>query len=187
MTTGVLALQGAFQLHQRVLESLGEKVTTVRTPEQLDDVDRLVIPGGESTTMSMMAERQGLLEPLRDFTSRRPVFGTCAGAIMLAAEILDGRDDQHSLNALDVSIRRNAFGTQVDSFELDLSIAVLGPDNFHGVFIRAPIIERVGGSVEVLALVEGRPALVRSRAILATTFHPELSGDPRLHELFLGM
>lgn len=187
MTTGVLALQGAFQLHLQVLGSLGEKAAAVRTPEQLSEVDRLVIPGGESTTMSMMAERQGLLGPLREFVSRCPVFGTCAGAIMLASEILDGREDQHSLDALDISIRRNAFGTQVDSFELDLPIDALGPDNFHGVFIRAPIVERVGDSVEVLALVEGRPALVRSGAILATTFHPELSGDPRLHELFLGM
>lgn len=187
MTTGVLALQGAFQLHLRVLDSLGEKAVTVRQVSQLDEVDRLIIPGGESTTMSMLAERSGLLEPLREFAGERPVFGTCAGAIMLATEVLDGRDDQHSLGALDVSIRRNAFGTQVDSFEMDLVIKELAGGSFHGVFIRAPIIERVGDAVEASAIVDDRPTLVRSGRILATTFHPELAEDTRLHEMFLGM
>ncbi|HTO00338.1 MAG TPA: pyridoxal 5'-phosphate synthase glutaminase subunit PdxT [Microthrixaceae bacterium] len=187
MTTGVLALQGAFQLHQRALESLGQKVVLVRTPDQLGEIERLVIPGGESTTMSMLAERFELLDPLREFATAHPVLGTCAGAILLATEVLDGRQDQHCLGAIDISIRRNAFGSQVDSFEIELPIDELGRGSFHGVFIRAPIIERAGDDVEVLAIVDGRPALVRSGAILATTFHPELSGDLRLHELFLGM
>ncbi len=187
MTTGVLALQGAFELHRRVLESLGEKVVAIRQARHLDEVDRLIIPGGESTTMSMLAERQGILAPLREFVDSHPVFGTCAGAILLASEILDGRADQHCLRALDISVRRNAFGKQVDSFESEVVVAGLEGGDFHGVFIRAPIIERVGDGVETLAVVRNRPALVRSGSILATTFHPELAGDHRLHELFLGI
>jgi 5'-phosphate synthase pdxT subunit len=188
---GVLALQGAFALHAQVLESLGAAATLVRTPEQLDDVDRLVVPGGESTTMSMLAERGGLLEPLRDFaTSGRPVLGTCAGAILLSSEILDGRDDQHCLSAIDVSVRRNGFGRQIDSFEIDVAVPVLaaaglGDDPFHAVCIRAPVIERVGPDCEVLASIDGNPALVRSGAIMVAIFHPELAGDRRLHELFI--
>ena len=191
MKVGVLALQGAFALHAQVLESLGAAATLVRTPEQLDDVDRLVVPGGESTTMSMLAERGGLLEPLRDFaTSGRPVLGTCAGAILLSSEILDGRDDQHCLSAIDVSVRRNGFGRQIDSFEIDVAVpalaaAGLGDDPFHAVCIRAPVIERVGPDCEVLASIDGNPALVRSGAIMVAIFHPELAGDRRLHELFI--
>jgi pyridoxal 5'-phosphate synthase pdxT subunit len=189
---GVLALQGAFGLHVEVLRDLGAAPVEVRTPEQLADVDRLVVPGGESTTMSMLAERSGLLEPLREFcSSGRPVFGTCAGAILLASEILDGRSDQQCLGAVDISVRRNGFGRQVDSFEADVDVpalaaAGLGDRPFHAVCIRAPVIERAGAGVEVLALIDGRPALVRDGAIMVAIFHPELAGDVRLHELFLG-
>jgi 5'-phosphate synthase pdxT subunit len=186
VTTGVLALQGAFALHQKVLESLGEKVVQVRRPDQLDELDRLVVPGGESTTMSMLAERFELLEPLRAFAaSGRPVFGTCAGAILLSSEILDGRADQHCLGAIDLSTRRNGFGRQVDSFEEEVPIAALGDPPFHAVCIRAPVIERAGPDVEILARIDAHPALVRSGAIMVSIFHPELAADTRLHELFL--
>lgn len=186
MITGVLALQGAFALHQTMLESLGETVVQVRRPEQLVGLDRLVLPGGESTTVSMLAERFELLEPLRAFaTSGRPVFGTCAGAILLSSEILDGRSDQHCLGAIDLSTRRNGFGRQVDSFEEELLIEALGAPPFHAVCIRAPVIERAGPDVEILARIDAHPALVRSGAIMVSIFHPELSGDPRLHQFFL--
>jgi pyridoxal 5'-phosphate synthase pdxT subunit len=189
---GVLALQGAFGLHVDVLRSLGVAAVEVRTPGELADVDRLVVPGGESTTMSMMAERSGLLEPLREFcTFGRPVLGTCAGAILLSSEVLDGRPDQQCLGAIDLSVRRNGFGRQVDSFEADVDVpalaaAGLGDRPFHAVCIRAPVIERAGDGVEVLARIDGRPALVRDGAIMVAIFHPELAGDSRLHELFLG-
>ncbi len=192
MTVGVLALQGAFGLHVDLLESLGVRAVEVRRADQLDSVDRLVLPGGESTTMSMLAERFDLLEPLRDFCrSGRPVFGTCAGAILLGSEILDGRDDQHCLGAVDISVRRNGFGRQVDSFEIDVDVdalatAGLGDAPFHAVCIRAPVIERVGDGVEVMARIDGSPALVRDGAIMVAIFHPELAGDRRLHELFVG-
>ncbi|MCB1269608.1 MAG: pyridoxal 5'-phosphate synthase glutaminase subunit PdxT [Microthrixaceae bacterium] len=192
VTVGVLALQGAFGLHVDLLESLGVRAVEVRRADQLDSVDRLVLPGGESTTMSMLAERFDLLEPLRDFCrSGRPVFGTCAGAILLGSEILDGRDDQHCLGAVDISVRRNGFGRQVDSFEIDVDVdalatAGLGDAPFHAVCIRAPVIERVGDGVEVMARIDGSPALVRDGAIMVAIFHPELAGDRRLHELFVG-
>lgn len=192
MTVGVLALQGAFGLHVDLLESLGVRAVEVRRADQLDSIDRLVLPGGESTTMSMLAERFDLLEPLRDFCrSGRPVFGTCAGAILLSSEILDGRDDQHCLGAVDISVRRNGFGRQVDSFEIDVDVdaladAGLGDAPFHAVCIRAPVIERVGDGVEVMARIDGSPALVRDGAIMVAIFHPELAGDRRLHELFVG-
>jgi len=192
VTVGVLALQGAFGLHVDLLESLGVRAVEVRRADQLDSVDRLVLPGGESTTMSMLAERFDLLEPLRDFCrSGRPVFGTCAGAILLSSEILDGRDDQHCLGAVDISVRRNGFGRQVDSFEIDVDVdaladAGLGDAPFHAVCIRAPVIERVGDGVEVMARIDGSPALVRDGAIMVAIFHPELAGDRRLHELFVG-
>lgn len=191
MKVGVLALQGAVDPHVRVLSDLGAAVVEVRTPEQLADVDALVIPGGESTTMSMLAERWGLLDPLADLVaSGAPVLGTCAGAILLASEVLDGRADQRCLGAVDISVRRNGYGRQLDSFETDVEIpaladAGLGAHPFHVVCIRAPVVERAGPGVEVLASVDGRPALVRQGAIMVSIFHPELSGDPRLHQLFL--
>ena len=191
MKVGVLALQGAFGLHVKALQELGIATVEVRTPDQLDDLDRLVVPGGESTTMSMLAERSGLIDPLAEFcASGRPVLGTCAGAILLSSEILDGRDDQRCLGAVDISVRRNAFGRQVDSFEAQIDIPALataGVDDgpFHAVCIRAPVIERTGPGVEVMATIDGMPALVRDGAIMVAIFHPELAGDNRLHELFL--
>lgn len=192
MKVGVLAIQGAFAAHVAVLESLGVAAVEVRRPEHLDGLDGLVLPGGESTTLSMGLERSGLTGGVRAFvTSGAPVLGTCAGAILLAVECLDGRSDQVQLAALDVVARRNAFGRQVDSFETDLDVprlgqVGLGDGPFHGVFIRAPALERVGPSVEVLAAHDGTPVAVASGRVVATTFHPELTADPRLHELALG-
>lgn len=191
MKVGVLALQGAVDAHRRVLEGLGVDAVEVRAPGDLDGVEGLVVPGGESTTVSMLAERFGLLDPLRDLVrSGVPVLGTCAGAILLSSEVLDGRADQRCLGAIDVSVRRNGFGRQVDSFEADVDIpalgaAGLGDEPFHVVCIRAPVIERTGPGVEVLAEVDGRPAIVRQGAIMVSIFHPELAGDPRVHQLFL--
>jgi 5'-phosphate synthase pdxT subunit len=187
MTTGVLALQGAFALHEQVLRGLGETTVQVRRPEHLEGLDRLVVPGGESTTMSMLAERSGLLEPLERFTaSGRPVLGTCAGAILLSTKVLDGRADQRCLGAIDLTTRRNGFGRQVESFSEDIHVPVLGDAPFHAVCIRAPVIESVGPDVEVLARIDDHPALVRQGGIMVSIFHPELAGDPRVHELFLG-
>jgi 5'-phosphate synthase pdxT subunit len=182
---GVLALQGAFALHQEMLESLGQRVVQVRRPEHLDGVDRLVVPGGESTTMSMLAERSGLLEPLRELVhSGIPVFGTCAGAILLSTHIRDGRADQHCLGAIDIVTRRNGFGRQVDSFTEAIDITgIEGP--FTAVCIRAPVIDDIGEGVQVLARIDGHPALVRQGAIMVSIFHPELADDTRVHELFL--
>jgi 5'-phosphate synthase pdxT subunit len=188
---GVLALQGAFALHQDMLDALGATSIQVRTPAELDAVDALVMPGGESSTMSMMLTRSGLLGPLQArLAEGMPTFGTCAGAILLGREILDGRADQRPLGAIDVDVRRNGYGRQVDSFEEHLEVAGVAGDAVVGVFIRAPIIERVGPEVEVLASVvapdgTARPVLCRERTIMISTFHPELSGDPRLHATFL--
>ena len=167
-------------------------VVEVRTPGDLDGVAALVLPGGESTTISMLLAFNGLREPLRRaiVEERRPTLGTCAGMIVLARTIVDGRDDQVGLDAIDVSVRRNAFGRQVDSFEADLHIscfdaAGLAGDPFPAVFIRAPVVEDVGPGVEVLATVDGRPVLCRQGTVLVAAFHPELSGDDRLHRLLL--
>ena len=187
----MLALQGAFALHQRMLGTLGVETIQVRTPAELERADALVMPGGESSTMSMMLERSGLFEPLRDrLDDGMATFGTCAGAILLGREILDGRSDQQALGAIDVSVRRNGYGRQVDSFEEDLDVSGIDDGPVVGVFIRAPVIERGGDGVEVLASVDGvdgtaRPVLCRERTIMISTFHPELSGDPRLHATFL--
>ena len=192
MRVGVLALQGAFAAHAAVLRSLGVDTVEVRTPDHLPGLDGLVVPGGESTAVSMAAERAGLVEPLAELLDRGvPVLGTCAGAILLADECLDGRSDQRQLGRVDVAVRRNAFGRQVDSFEVDLDVPALGaaglPDGpFHAVFIRAPAIERVGDDVEVLAEVDGRPCAVVSGRTVLTTFHPELADDDRFHRYLLG-
>lgn len=185
-TVGVLALQGAFRAHADILRELGVEVVEVRTNEQLAAVDALVVPGGESTTMSMLLERNAMLEPLRSriHDEQLPVFGTCAGMILLSDEILDGRADQHCLKAVPISTRRNGYGRQIASFEAELAIGGIdGP--FHGVFIRAPIVERIDPDVEVLAAVDGDPVLCRYRAVTVASFHPELSGDARLHQRWL--
>jgi 5'-phosphate synthase pdxT subunit len=183
---GVLALQGASARHSTMLARLGVQGVPVRTPDRLEDVDALVIPGGESTTISKLLESSGLFDPLAArLEAGFPVFGTCAGMIVLADKILDGRDDQRSFAAIDAEVRRNAFGRQVDSFEADLDVAGLDGEPFRAVFIRAPVVERIGPEVEVLARVSGRPVLCRQNRVLVAAFHPELGDDPRLHELFL--
>jgi 5'-phosphate synthase pdxT subunit len=183
---GVLALQGAFAAHADALRSLGAEPREVRTPEGLQEVDALVLPGGESTTMSMLLESSGLLEPLSErLRDGMPAFGTCAGMILLGSEILDGRADQRCLAAVDISVRRNAFGRQVDSFEADLVLGDLEGEPFRAIFIRAPFVERAGPAVEVLATVDGHPVLCRQGAVTVAAFHPELSNDLRLHHRFL--
>lgn len=182
---GVLALQGAFAAHAERLESLGVEVRFVRRPEQLFGLSGLVLPGGESTTMSNLLVSSGLDAGLRRYIGDGfPVFGTCAGMILLASSILDGRPDQISLGALDITVRRNGYGRQVDSFETDLEVTSLDSP-FHAVFIRAPVIESHGPDVEVLASVDDHPVLVRSGRVLAASFHPELTDDSRIHEVFL--
>jgi 5'-phosphate synthase pdxT subunit len=189
---GVLALQGGVVEHVRMLEQGGARTRLVRRPEHLEGLDGLVFPGGESTTMSKLMELGGMLEPLRSLIrDGLPCFGTCAGLILLASEILDTRADAHCLQAVDVTVRRNAFGRQVDSFETDLDVAGVADGPVHAVFIRAPWVERVGADVEVLARVsDGGPAdgavvAVRQGTVLGLSFHPELTGDDRLHRYFL--
>ena len=185
MQVGVLALQGAFAAHSDCLTSIGVQSVEVRTPEQLNSVDALLMPGGESSTMSQLLESSGLFDPISTrIADGMPVFGTCAGMILLASEILDGRSDQRSFSAIDISVRRNAFGRQVDSFESAIKSSV---GDFQGIFIRAPRIERVGDEVEVLGSINNEPVLVRQGNVLAASFHPELSNDARLHEYFVSI
>lgn len=174
MLIGLLALQGGFAAHARMLRSLGADVREVRVPDDLDGLDGLIIPGGESTTMTLGIEREGLAEPLRSFG--RPILGTCAGLVML---------DRTHLGLMDIEARRNAFGRQVRSFEADLEIAGIDGPPLRAVFIRAPWIAAHGDDVEILAEVDGHPVAARQGALLAVAFHPELGGDTRLHELFL--
>ena len=182
---GVLALQGAFRAHAAELAELGVDAPEVRTRHDLAGVDALVMPGGESTTMSNLLSSSGLFDDLKArLSDGMPVLGTCAGMILLAADVLDGRPDQRSFGALDVTVRRNGYGRQLDSFETELHVD--GFDRpFHGVFIRAPRVESVGPAVAVLAEHEGDPVLVRQGPVLAASFHPELAGDSRLHRSFL--
>ena len=186
---GVLALQGDVAEHRRTLSRLGVETVEVRTPAQLEQVEALVLPGGESTTMSLLLESAGLTEALdKRLADGMPAFGTCAGMILLAQEILDGRPDQRCFGAIDISVRRNGYGRQVDSFETTLEVTGLdGP--MPAVFIRAPMVERAGPGVEVLATVgrDGidRPVVCRQGPVLVAAYHPELSADPRLHQLFL--
>ncbi len=227
---GVLALQGDVGLHVRALAELGAHPVEIRQPEDLAGIDALVLPGGESTTMALLVTSSGLRQPLAErLAAGMPAFGTCAGMILLAAEVLDGRPGQLGFSVIDISVRRNAFGRQINSFETDLDVAALGPEPVHAVFIRAPVVERAGHGVEVLAWlatpvamgtdsgapgevvpasgagtgagapsavapgagavgVAGtgrRPVACRQGPILVTSFHPELSGDLRLHDLFL--
>jgi 5'-phosphate synthase pdxT subunit len=184
---GILALQGAVREHASALADLGAHPVEIRTPEDLAGVDSLVLPGGESTTMSLLLESSELFDPVAErLAGGMPVLGTCAGMILLASDVLDGRPDQRFFGAIDLTVRRNAFGRQVDSFEVALEIdGVSRPGApFDAVFIRAPFVERAGPDVEVLAAVDGHPVLCRSGAVLVSAFHPELSGDLRIHELF---
>lgn len=182
---GVLALQGDVREHLGLLGSLGVEGVEVKTREQLSAVDALVIPGGESTTIGKMAVRFGMLDPLRSAVSAGlPVYGTCAGMILLAGAMIEG--DQPLIGALDVVVRRNAFGRQNDSFETDLEIVGF-ESRFPAVFIRAPWIEKVGAEVEVLATIDDHPVMVRQDKILATSFHPELTGDGRIHRMLVDM
>ncbi|MSO59246.1 MAG: pyridoxal 5'-phosphate synthase glutaminase subunit PdxT [Ilumatobacteraceae bacterium] len=180
---GILALQGAFASHASYITELGHSPQEVRTPRDLGGLDALIMPGGESSTMSQLLESSGLFEPIQAaIVGGLPTFGTCAGMILLAREIVDGRLDQCCFDAIDITVRRNAFGRQIDSFEADID-TVMG--DFHGVFIRAPRIESVGEKVEVLGTYGGEPVLVRQANVLAASFHPELTGDARLHEYFI--
>ncbi len=185
MRIGILALQGDVREHRNALERLGAEVVEVRRPTELDEIDGLVIPGGESTTIGRLATLYGLIDPLRKhLRSGLPAFGTCAGMIFLANGV-DGAP-QPQLEVLDATVRRNAWGRQNESFEADLEINGL-VDPFHAVFIRAPWIEEIGDDVEVLATWGGHPVMVRQGGLLASSFHPELTGDSRVHELFLTM
>ncbi len=186
-TIGVLALQGAFAAHLDLLSSLDVVGRPVRLPSDLEGLDGLILPGGESTTMSNLLRSYDLLGPLNEFISAgHPVFGTCAGMILLSDRILDGRADQIALKSIDIVVRRNGYGRQVDSFETDIDVD--GFDSaFHAVFIRAPRIEEVGPDVDVLARHEGVPVLVRQGTVMAASFHPELTNDDRIHRLFADM
>ncbi|MCX4638246.1 pyridoxal 5'-phosphate synthase glutaminase subunit PdxT [Streptomyces platensis] len=187
-TIGVLALQGDVREHLTVLAEADALARPVRRPEELDEIDGLVIPGGESTTMSKLAVVFGMLEPLRAFVrAGKPVYGTCAGMIMVADKLLDARDDQETFGGVDMIVRRNAFGRQNESFEAAIDVAGIPGGPVEGVFIRAPWVESVGGAVEVLATYDGHTVAVRQGNVLATSFHPELTGDHRVHALFVDM
>jgi 5'-phosphate synthase pdxT subunit len=182
---GILALQGDFREHADAVRAIGAEPVLVRLPRDLVGVDALILPGGESTTMRKLVDRYGLREPIAALArGGAPVFGTCAGMILLADRITDG--DEPVLRLLDVAVQRNAYGRQLDSFESDVEIAELGDEPMHGVFIRAPVVTDVGPRVEVLASDEaGRPIAVRQGKVLATAFHPELTDDRRMHRLLL--
>ena len=182
---GVLALQGAFNRHTRMLGELNVATQEVRTPQDLASVDALVLPGGESTTMSQLLESSELFEPIKKMIHEgMPVFGTCAGMILLAKEIIDGRDDQVSFGAIDIDVQRNAYGRQIDSFEAEIEVEGFSRP-FHAVFIRAPRIVKAAQSVEVLAEFGVEIVLARQKNVLVASFHPELSPDQRIHELFV--
>ncbi len=183
---GVLALQGAFIEHEKMLRQLGAEPVEVRLPGHLEGLDGLIIPGGESTTIGKLATSYGLIEPLRQFAQQRPTWGTCAGLIFLAKDI--GIEHQPILGVMDVKVNRNAFGRQVDSFEVDIPIKGLEGAPFHAVFIRAPLVESVQADTDVIGtLADGRIVAVRQRHLLGTAFHPELTDDPRFHQLFLDL
>lgn len=184
---GVLALQGDFREHIAVLRGFGADVVPIRRASELSEIDGLVIPGGESSVMDKLARTFGLLDPLREaIAGGLPVYGTCAGLIMLSSSILDGIEGQESLGAVDIDVRRNAFGSQTDSFEVDLEVAAIGDPPLHAVFIRAPVVERVGQAVETLAaLDDGRVVAVQQGNVLGTSFHPEMTQDHRFHAYFL--
>jgi 5'-phosphate synthase pdxT subunit len=181
MNIGVLALQGDFAAHRRRLEELGAEVVEVRKPEQLDEIDGLIIPGGESSTFLKLLGERGF-QKLSEFVRSKPVFGTCAGSILLAKEVQN--PDQVGLGAIDITVRRNAYGRQIDSSIIE-GLTKLGPEPLEQVYIRAPRIERAGPGVDVLVERDGYPVLVRQGKAMASTFHPELSEDPRVHAEFL--
>jgi 5'-phosphate synthase pdxT subunit len=185
---GVLALQGDFREHLAVLVGLGAEAVAVKRPEELAAVSGLVIPGGESTVMDKLSRMFGLADPLKDaIRSGLPVYGTCAGLIMLADTVLDSIDGQQTLGGFDLVVRRNAFGSQLDSFETDLDVPAIGGPAVHAVFIRAPVVESVGEAATALAsLADGRVVAVEQGNLLGTSFHPEMTGDTRFHEYFLG-
>ena len=187
MKIGVLAIQGDFAEHITILHGLGVKTQEVRLPYQLDDLDGLIIPGGESTTLSRLMSIYELREPIQKMASDgKAIWGTCAGMIMMASEITE--KDPIPLGLMDITVIRNAFGRQIDSFEQDLTVKSLDPLPYHAIFIRAPIISRVGLEVEVLAALEdGRAVAVQQKRLLATSFHPELTKDSRLHDRFVSM
>lgn len=181
---GVLALQGAFTSHQIVLNRLGVQSHQIRSLQDLAMVDALIMPGGESTTMSKILESSGLFEPIKKSVNEgMPVFGTCAGMILLSSKIIDGRDDQVSLGAIDIEVQRNAYGRQLDSFEAD--IVIDNAESFHAVFIRAPRIIKSALTVEVLAKYNGDIVLAKQKNVMVAAFHPELSSDVRVHEVFI--
>lgn len=186
---GVLALQGDVREHARVLAGLDARVTLVRRPSELSAVDGLVIPGGESSVIDKLARTFGMQQPVRDaIADGMPMYGTCAGLILLADRVIDAIAGQQSFGGLDVTVRRNAFGSQVDSFETDLAVPALGEPAVHAVFIRAPLVEQTGEGVETIAaLPDGRVVAVRQGALLGTSFHPEVTGEHRFHTLFLDM
>jgi pyridoxal 5'-phosphate synthase pdxT subunit len=184
MKVGVLALQGDFEAHAHILRTAGAEPVEVRTPDDLASVDALIVPGGESTTIRKLAEKHGLIGPVRGrVQSGMPLFGTCAGMIVCANRIVDG--DAPVFSLIDIAVRRNAYGRQVNSFEADLEWKGIGP--VHAVFIRAPWVEEIGTGVEVLAEHSGRPVAVRQGKVLVAAFHPELTGDAGVHRAFLEM
>ena len=187
MKVGVLALQGAFKLHVQALKRLGVEAIEVRTLENFEASQALIIPGGESTTMSFLLESSGIFEALQERSNDgMPILGTCAGMILLSSKITDGRNDQKPLKLIDIEVRRNGYGRQIDSFESDLMVK--GFENFFkGVFIRAPLVESVGENVDVLAELNGQPIMCRQESTIVTSFHPELADDDRIHAEFLEM
>lgn len=186
---GVLALQGDVREHAKMVREAGAEVVPVKRAEQMDELDGLVIPGGESTTIGKLLRRFELLEPLQSLVrSGFPVYGTCAGMILLADHIEDAGVDQPAIGGMNITVRRNAFGRQRESFEADLDVPALGDDPFPAVFIRAPVIEEIGDGVDVLATVNGeQPVAARQDRLLVSSFHPELTDDPRLHRYFVDM
>lgn len=185
-TIGVLALQGAFIEHENMLRQIGAEPVQVRLPQHLDRLDGLIIPGGESTTIGKLATAYGLMEPLRQFATEKPTWGTCAGMIFLATDI--GIDRQPILGVMDITVNRNAFGRQIDSFERELDIVGLNGGPFHAVFIRAPVVTAAAPKVEILStLTDGRIVAARQRHLMATAFHPELTDDNRLHRYFFDL
>ena len=185
-TVGVLAIQGDYREHRLLLESLGADVSEIRLPDQLDDVDGLIIPGGESTTIVQLIDIYGMREKLRErvLNDGMPTWGTCAGMIVMAQKLSDHRPDP--LKLMNIEVSRNAFGRQVDSFETDLDVEDMDGPPYHAIFIRAPVVDSIGEGVRIISSLEdGRPVAVRQGHMLATAFHPELTDDPRMHKLFL--